>query len=336
MEGLAEGRGRGRFLDETVLTTVAAGIWAGRILRVRGGVHHRGIVNLLLSPDGILFDEDTTIGLVLHTYHQVIGAGEALASGGGHVQERERGGAVDLLVINIIDSRPLKRVCDHPTTSERNGAGGGRISTEAIAVVFGWVDETRYLWGRGLSWGGGGEGQWWSPAANFGAVWRGLSGEGPTTWLLLLLLLDRCVLVLFYESPEVGAMRSGRDEPAMLESLRWREPQKRVGVKELDDEGSRERGDVEREEEGRVARILSRLESIHIVREDPPLEPPVRVREGWERGREAHLNRGQALRSRPKGREPVKMPYKITPALHMSTFRPSYPAAFPSVISGAT
>jgi hypothetical protein len=52
-------------------------------------------------------------------------------------------------------------------------------------------------------------------------------------------------------------MRSGRDEPAMLESLRGREPQKRVGVKELDDEGSRERGDVEREEEGRVARILS-------------------------------------------------------------------------------
>jgi hypothetical protein len=104
---------------------------------VRGGVHHRGIVNLLLSPDGILFDEDTTIGLVLHTYHQVIGAGEALASGGGHVQERERGGAVDLLVIIFIDSGPLKRVCDHPTTSERNGAGGGRISTEAIAVVFG-------------------------------------------------------------------------------------------------------------------------------------------------------------------------------------------------------
>lgn len=45
-----------------------------------------------------------------------------------------------------------------------------------------------------------------------------------------------------------------------------------------------------------------------------------------KKNKTTYLYRGQEDKSAPKGREPVKKVYKITPTDHISTFLPSYPA----------
>jgi hypothetical protein len=135
---------------------------------------------------------------------------------------------------------------------------------------------------------------------------------------------------ILFTHPRIWALkRGGMDEPAMLHGLCGGQSLGRIRMKKLDDERPRERRDVERKEERRIAWVLPHLKSIRIVCKNPLLESSVRGSEGGRRVRDmrcemdAHLNRGQALRSRPNGNEPVKRPYKITPALHMSTLRPS-------------